>query len=398
MKTLFFLLAFSNSVFAQIDGAKVETSLSEQQKSDLRRSYLGSSADKELALKLLRLDFAPYIKKLDRDIETYNYRKPSEFSSTPVTDLTSDSPSAVSYANQWAVAATEHKPNETGFYGWGLYTARDPNASASYGRENYSSNEFNLVTVTYPKGATALDVRKFRTNVPISQETLSVLGRLCPSLTDHFKTLKNYYGSDYLEYMKSIDKKELTKDPACNEIYVDALKSFNTDLVIYAWNSNSSNLCESSARTGAAFVAIGQNLDASNLDYFTKLPQNVLDEAKAIQQETNTRKRQQLIDQFSLGKKTFLDYEKMAAKMEAFGKNDFFDSAFAPFLNPDPKFNKAQAEEFKDKTMECEPEHEEADKVTYNPDRVWEVMLEDSQILQTLDKGLKSLLEDCKEN
>lgn len=101
-------LCFWVHSYAQFDDSKIESTLSEDQKKELKKNYLkDTKSDHELAVKLMRLDFAPYIKKLNRDIVTYNYRMPNEFSSkdNSALDMKSDSQDAIEYASKWAKAA-----------------------------------------------------------------------------------------------------------------------------------------------------------------------------------------------------------------------------------------------------------------------------------------------------
>jgi hypothetical protein len=387
----------TSAVFADVDGAKVEAKLNEQQKEKIKETYLKGSGDLDLAVKLFRLDLAPYIKTLDRDIVTYNYRTTKEFSEKPFTDEGIDSPAAVAYANKWGVAAKQRLPNESGLFGWGLYTARDPQSSEGYGvdLENFTNIEdinngnasFNMVTVKFEKGDKLLDLRKLTFFLPsLSKETIEAIHKVCPSFT------VRYSGTP-------VPKKYFVQDPKCHEVYIKALDSFNIQAVIYEWNSASSSLCPDNVG-GSAFVVINQKLDAKSLDYYTRLPDSALKEAKQIQSEKDPKKREAAQRKFSLGYDTFKAYEKMAAIRNKFnvgpGSGSFTKGAYMPFLSPDPKANLAYEKEFADHNFDCTKDHD--DKPTYRPEQVWDVLLEDTKIIQTLDKGLKAIINNCQEH
>jgi hypothetical protein len=265
-------------------------------------------------------------------------------------------------------------------YGWGLYTARDPQASAGYGQSDRDGKmAFNMVTVRFEKGDKFLDLRNLITQLPISDATAEAIRQVCP----------NFY---HLPNQKEISKDYFGTDSKCHEIYVRALESFNIQAVIYQWSGSQSSLCPDYSQ-GGAFVIINQKLDAKSLDYFTRLPDKVLKEAETIQQENDPKKREAAQKKFSLGYATFKAYEKMAAARSKF--SDMYSDAFKPFLSPDPKVNEAYEKQFSNETFDCTKAHD--DTVTYKEDQVWDVMLEDTKLIQTLDKGLKTLLNSCQE-
>lgn len=376
------ILLFSFSSFGQFNDSKVETKLSDVQKDELKKSYLKDvKSDHELAVKLMRLDLAPYIMKLNRDIVTYNYRHQNFFSNKKLSELdkTSDSQDAIDYAKTWAVAAKQHIPDESGLYGWGLYSARDPYSSIGY---SYGS-DIRLTTVKYPKDGSMLDLRRFGSEIPISSETRKVFQKICPP----------FYGSK-----TSVDKSYLIRDKNCHKIYIEVMESFNIQGVIYGFSHVPTNLCDTKTTDSSAFVAFNLKIEKDSIDFLATLPEEIQKEAQNIQMISDSKEREEKIKKFSLGEKTFRDFERLSSYIQQGFPEISFENgqAFKPFYSNDPEVQKKHRETYQEETFACSKKYDEADKITYRPEQVWDVLLEDSKIIETLSTELKSLLEDCK--
>lgn len=401
---LFFILIFvpviawSQKVAApkkSYDDKKIETTLSDEEKKSIRESYLKSKDDVELAVKLLRLDLAPYLTTLNRDILTYNYRRVSELGFDVKTNQSSDTLEAVKYAQKWAGAAKSHIKNESGMLGWGLYSARDPLSSVEYAINQLDPNDksFGLVTVKYPKNSRMLDLRRYGALFEVSKEAYNILKKMCPSLT----TSNVSFSPDHV----LLEKTTFTLEKACQEIYTKTLESLGIDGLIYDYVATLSGYCDSSSYNGSAFVAFNLSLNDQNIDFFTKLDDSNLKLAEEIQAEPDPKKRDELIKKFPLGEKTFRDYEKMSVDISS-SRHTTFMSKYSPkdrleaFTPKDPELVKIYKEDLKEHNFGCSKKYEERDKPTYKPEQVWDVLLEDTVKLN-LNKAINNSLDKCLE-
>lgn len=394
LSVLFIQTGFSKTVV--VDEQKIAAKLSTSDKNNLRKKYLATKDDKELAIKMLRLDLAPYIKTMNRDIVTYNYRKISELKFKPLNSA-SDTPEALKYAKEWSEAAKKHLPLETGVVGWGLYSAQDPFASSTYALDGGST--FSLTTVKYPKNAKMLDLRSDNVGVdrisqgslPLSNETLSLLNKLCKG---GYKTTgqKTKNGVTY------INKIDLIQHQTCHEIYVKALESLNISGLIYAWaSSQPAFVCDTENINNAAFVSFNLPIEDQSIDFFSNVDDVKSKEALTIQSEKDLAKRKKLIEAFSLGPKTFLDYQKASTVLQFGTIKNRASKELNPFAAQDPEMVQRFKNEYKEESFGCSKKYQADDAPTYKPDQVFDVLLADGYLELNLGKQLNNLLSTCVE-
>ena len=394
LSLLFMHTAFSKTVI--VDDQKIAAKLSTSDKNNIRKKYLATKDDKELAIKMLRLDLAPYIKTMNRDIVTYNYRKTSELKFKPLNSA-SDTPEALKYAREWSEAAKKHLPLETGVVGWGLYSAQDPFASATYAIDEDST--FSLTTIKYPKNTKMLDLRSDRAEIdridegslPLSKQTLSLLNKLCKG--DYKITgQKTKTGTIY------VNKVDLIPHKTCHEIYVKALESLNIGGLIYRWSSvQPGSVCDSENINNAAFVAFNLPIEDQTIDFFSNVDDVKSKEALMIQSEKDPAQRKKLIEAYSLGSKTFRDYQKTSTILQFRTITNRAAKELIPFAAQDPETVQRFKNEYKEESFGCSKKYQADDAPTYKPDQVFDVLLADGYLELNLGKQLNNLLSTCVE-
>lgn len=377
----------------KLDDEKVSKTLSEADKNLIRKKFLTAKDDKELAIKMLRLDLAPYIKTMNRDIITYNYRRVSELKFNPL-NSSSDTPEALKYAKEWGDAAKKHLPEETGVVGWGLYTAQDPFASARYARE-YSSvdNKFSLTSVKYPKNSKMLDLRsegeerESEGSIPLSKETFDQIKKICSGI-QNVQIIKKVY------YLKKTD---LVSSAACHEIYIKTLDSLGIGGIIYQWASfRPTHICDSTNANRAAFVAFNLPLVDENINFYSNVDSVNEKKAQEIQMEVDITKKNKLIGSYPLGSKTFKDYKKIATILQF--RSGLTTKGLEAFSTSDPGEVLKIKKEYQEESFGCSLKYEKDDAPTYKPDQVWDVMLADGYLNLDLGKAINNALSTCIED
>lgn len=376
----------------KLDDEKVSKTLSEADKKLVREKFLTAKDDKELAIKMLRLDLAPYIKTMNRDIVTYNYRRVSELKFNPL-NSSSDTPEALKYAKEWGEAAKKHLPKESGVVGWGLYTAQDPFASSSYGLDYDGKNKFSLTTVKYPKNTKMLDLRSDNNlyrysegSLPLSKETIKLLGKLCSDMTG---SQQEVHGVFY------VSKKTIIQHPVCHEIYVKTLDSLGIGGIIYKWASLRPSVCDAKNLNDAAFVAFNLPLVDENINFYSNVDQSNVMKVQEVQSEKDPIKRNKLIESFPLGSKTFKDYQKMATILQFRPSHEV--KALETFAAQTPEAVDKIKNEYKEESFGCSLKYEKDDAPTNKPDQIWDVMLADGYLNLDLGKAINNALSTCTE-
>lgn len=379
MYILFFLLV-STTIWSQTDNPvkKVATL------NAIREKYAEAGPDDiNTAIKLLKLDLAPFVKTLDRDITTFNYRDSDVLKFAPDEKRNKDNPKAIAYAHEWGDAAKKHLPKETGMVGWGLYTSNNPSSSESYGGYDPS-----LVTLKYKKGSKMLDVRKAdESNIPISLKTAEYLGKLCN--TSFLSWGTTIEGTDYTR----VNKRALIQNPKCHQVYVKAMEGLGVTGIIYDWGAAHSKFCDGKIN-GAAFVSFGSEFSDATIDLYSKLPKDtqlILDE---IDKEKKEKKKEKLKKELKITPKELMAYEKLAVALDGYNMYGQMRNNFRSF-EPDSKQKQAYIDEWKKELFGCDKKYEEQDSAHYNADQVWEVLLKDGLMNLDFGKDLNQSIREC---
>lgn len=219
----------------------------------------------EVLAKMLAVNFAPFVKTISRDIETYNYRQ-KETLGIGNDDVTpTNSTKAIEYANKWRDSAFKFNPNDyADAHGWGLYTASDPTNSFSFGED---SDKLALTVVRFKKGSRFLDLRGLSSNntFPISKNIFEQLDRKCT-----LKFRDDSFKEEIADY-KFVQKATLTENPYCRQIYKRAVEILNLSSILYRWGADYySDLCTNKKNIVSAFVLLNSELTKETVSVFTK--------------------------------------------------------------------------------------------------------------------------------
>lgn len=315
------------------------------------------------AVQMLKIDLAPYIKTLDRDIETYNYRTRQEASLPETGFIPKDLPEGITSAQTWAAATKKYNPKERGNLGWGFYTSSDPIATKNYGE---SAEEFVLTTLVYKAGSKLLDIRKYSYEIapelpnpnllPISENTRKYLHTICD-----FKPIKDA-GDDEMKE-EHVTRDRLVQDPKCHSLYNKALDELEIDGILYAYVHNGLKFCDSQKpgpfrpNRASAFVAINVEMTDETVDVFTNTSDLLKMNKKMVTAHLPFYIKLSVLEQFR-GPSVYRD------EIREENTTDFFKLESVIAQN---KKNDVIAE-LKEKIFGCDEKYEKSDSPHYDPD------------------------------
>ena len=388
----------------QIDSKKaLKLIVDAQVQEKLEKEFLKETKDGVLkASRMLAIDLAPYVKTLKRDIITYNYRdrKFLDIKQGELIDV--DSKIGVEYAEKWDGAIKTFLPKETGMLGWGLYSANDPVASASYGG---NKDDFVMVEVKYPKSSKMLDLRKTEGEylIPISMETQKYLKKVCGK---EFKKRKKGWNNSFRsgfnpakEENSYFNKVTFTRNETCHQIFLSALSSLQINGIIYGWGgANPMKACADNLQKRdnreVAFVSYNIDIDKESTKIFTKIPANL--ESKILEKGTDFLKT----DIKGWTQKDTDAYEKFAVNLDQYyeladkyDKQYIYQSSVSVMMPTDEKRIEKYKEELINTTFGCHKKFEEDDDPTFEPMQAVEFILKNGIDNFDLSKDLHKSLE-----
>jgi hypothetical protein len=384
----------------QSDDKKQEILLSAKDEDELRDQYIkNSSSEEAAAIKMLTLDLAPFVKTLDRDIVTFNYRDKTTLKISNDEIPSTETKKGIEYAKGWGGAVKTHLPDEGGMVGWGLYSSGNISSSSSYANR---FTDFSLVTVKYPKSGKMLDIRKIGSAIPMSPTTANYLAKICPYLSSRIWT-KNIVGKSPSALF---DKTDLTRNKKCHDIFVAVLEKLDISGLIYKWDGDKSSNCDYSNK--AAFVAVNLKLNEESIDTFTNLDIN----STLPKKIKNSRKFKRLpaSDQSNLingnfkgrvgfgkikgfSKEDFRKYQKHGLNISGFNYHPFSKS-FKAFSSSAPEKKKLLAE-IRKESFGCDEKYKEADAPHYEPNQSLKYIINEGFSDLSLSDDLQNKLNGC---
>jgi hypothetical protein len=397
--------AWSQSSNEITDEEKLKIILTAREKQEIQNEYLkNSTSEFDTAVKMLTLDFAPYVKTLDRDIVTYNYRDKKTLKLNANEIPSSETIKGIDYAKSWGGAIKTHLPDETGMLGWGMYSSSNIESSSDYATMT-GEDDFALVTIKYPREANMLDLRKVGTEgytIPLSLATLEYLNEICPNVKGRADSNVLKDGTKTYD----IHKKYLTKNKKCHDIFITVLDKLNIKGLIYRWMRNDSNYCNNNSR--AAFVSVNLKYNEESLDTFTNLPVEkiypselknsdkffVMSDAeknKEISDNFKNRVQKGNVPNFSL--KDYRKYQKHSLNINSFDRH-IFKKDFNFFSSTEEE-KKELISEIQKETFGCYEKFKIADAPHYDPSQSLKYIMSEGFSDLSLSDDLLNKLKIC---